>query len=154
MSVCRFLCNVNDTRALIGICLLVTSYWCQIRNSWDGQAFTIAHIVIGLSPYIHSFICLRSKEAWARLSTRPPGLFRDGQPASCLDGVPVVCTRSCQQVAEPPQLARLRFYWHGSVPLYKHRGFQFSSPGDTCNWSRSTASFGRRCTKIQFKYCH
>ena len=32
----KFLCNVNDTRALIGLCLLVTSY------------FTITHIVIVL----------------------------------------------------------------------------------------------------------
>ena len=30
----RFLCNVNNTRALIGLCLLVTSHWGQIRDPW------------------------------------------------------------------------------------------------------------------------
>ena len=54
-----FLCNVNDTRALIDLCFLVTSHSGQIRNPWHSQAYTIAHIVIGLSLHVHSFIHLR-----------------------------------------------------------------------------------------------
>ena len=59
VQVHSFLCNVNDTRALIGPFLLVPSHWEQIRDSWDGQVFTIAHTVFGLSLHIHSFIYLR-----------------------------------------------------------------------------------------------
>ena len=55
----KLLCNVNDTRALIGLCLLVMSHCGQIWEPWDSQAFTIAHIVIGLSLHIHSFIHLK-----------------------------------------------------------------------------------------------
>ena len=55
----RFLCNVNDTGALIGPCSVVTSRWCQIWNPCHVQPFTIAHIVIGLSLHIHSFLHLR-----------------------------------------------------------------------------------------------
>ena len=51
----KFLCNVNDTRALIGLCLLVTSGIGQIRELWHSQAFSMRHIVIGLSLNIHSF---------------------------------------------------------------------------------------------------
>ena len=51
----KFLCDVNGRRALIGICLLVTSHLGQIRDPWHSQVFTIAHILIGLSPHIHSF---------------------------------------------------------------------------------------------------
>ena len=54
----KFLCNVNDTRALIGLCLLVTSHLGQILDPRHSQAFIIAHIVIGLSLHIHSFIYL------------------------------------------------------------------------------------------------
>ena len=32
MMVCTFLCNVNDTKALIGLSLLVTSHLGQIRD--------------------------------------------------------------------------------------------------------------------------
>ena len=62
MLACTFLCNVNDTRALIGLYLLVTSYVGQIPDNWYSQAFTIVHIVICLSLHIHSFIHLRSYE--------------------------------------------------------------------------------------------
>ena len=41
----RFLCNVNNMKALIGRCLLVMSYVGNIPDPWHGQAFTIAHIV-------------------------------------------------------------------------------------------------------------
>ena len=37
----KFLSNVNDTRAMIGSCSLVTSRWCQIRYSCRVQPFTI-----------------------------------------------------------------------------------------------------------------
>ena len=30
--VCKFSCNVNNTRAIIGLCLLVTSHLGQIRD--------------------------------------------------------------------------------------------------------------------------
>ena len=50
--------NVNDTRALIGLCLLVISNWGQIRDPWDSQVFTKAPMVIALSLHIHSFIHL------------------------------------------------------------------------------------------------
>ena len=59
MLVCSFLCNVNDTRALIGLCLLVTSHCGQIIDPRDSKVFIIAHIVIGLSLHTHSFIHLR-----------------------------------------------------------------------------------------------
>ena len=49
-------------RALIGLCLLVTSHWGQIREPWQSQSFIIVHIVIGLSLHIHSFIHLRLYE--------------------------------------------------------------------------------------------
>ena len=57
----RFLFYVNGTRALIGLCLLVTSHLGQIRDPWHSQVFTIANIVIGLSLHIHSFIKLSSQ---------------------------------------------------------------------------------------------
>ena len=38
-----FLLNVINTRALIGISLLVTSHRGQIRDLWDRPVFTIAH---------------------------------------------------------------------------------------------------------------
>ena len=59
MLVRKFLCNVNDTRGLIGLCLLVTSHSGQIRDPWYNQAFTIAHIVMGLSLHVHRFMHLR-----------------------------------------------------------------------------------------------
>ena len=49
--------NVNDTRALVGLCLLVMSHWNQIQDLWDSTV-TIAHILIGLSLHIHYFIHL------------------------------------------------------------------------------------------------
>ena len=52
----RYLCNVNDKRALIGPYSLVTSRWCKIRDPWHVQPFTLAHIVIGLSLHIHFFL--------------------------------------------------------------------------------------------------
>ena len=55
MLVHKFLCNVNSTRALTGLCFLVTSHLSQIPDPWHSQAFTIAHIVIGLSLHIHFF---------------------------------------------------------------------------------------------------
>ena len=57
MMVRRFLCNVNDKRDLIGLCLLVTLHLGQIRDPWHSQAFTKADIVIGLSLHtgIHIF---------------------------------------------------------------------------------------------------
>ena len=58
MLVRSFLCNVYDARALICLCLLVSSQWEQIRDPWDSQVLNIAHIVIGLSLHIHSFIHL------------------------------------------------------------------------------------------------
>ena len=55
-----FLCNVNNTRVLICLSLLVTSHLCQIRDpARDSQVFPIAHIVIDLSLHIHYFIHLR-----------------------------------------------------------------------------------------------
>ena len=54
----KFLCNVNDTRALVGLCLLLTSHLGQIWDPWYSQAFTIAQIVIGLLLHIHIFIHL------------------------------------------------------------------------------------------------
>ena len=57
MLMCKFLCNVYATRALIGISLLLMSHMDQICDHRDSRAFTIAHKVIGLSLYIHySFI--------------------------------------------------------------------------------------------------
>ena len=53
MMVRRFICNVNDTRGLIGLFLLVTSHLGQIRDPLDRQVFTIAHIVI--SPSLHVY---------------------------------------------------------------------------------------------------
>ena len=41
MLVHKFLCNVNNTRALIGPCLLVTSHAGQIRDPWHSKVFTI-----------------------------------------------------------------------------------------------------------------
>ena len=58
MLVRKLLCNVNDTKALIRLCLLVTSHLDQIRDPCHSQVFTIAHMVIGLSLHIHSFIHL------------------------------------------------------------------------------------------------
>ena len=49
-------CNLNDTRALVGLCSLMTLQWGQTRDSWHSQPFTLAHIAIGLSLHIHSFI--------------------------------------------------------------------------------------------------
>ena len=64
MLVRKFLCKVNDKRALIGLCLLVTSHLGQIREPWHSKAFTIAHIVMtGLSLHIHSFIHLKATAA-------------------------------------------------------------------------------------------
>ena len=40
----KFLCDINDTRALIGLGLLVTSHLGKIRDPWDSQVFTVAHI--------------------------------------------------------------------------------------------------------------
>ena len=57
--VLSFLFNVNFKRALIGLCLLMTSHWGQIRDIWDSQVFTVARIVIGLLLHIHYFINLR-----------------------------------------------------------------------------------------------
>ena len=54
---CKFLCNVNDTRALICLWLLVKSHLGQILDPRHSQAFTKAHIVIGLSlhnPFFYS----------------------------------------------------------------------------------------------------
>ena len=51
-----FLCNVIDTRALIGHCSFVTSPWYHIRKPYQVKPFTIAHIVISLSLHIHSFL--------------------------------------------------------------------------------------------------
>ena len=47
----RILCNVNDTRALIGLCLLVTSHLGQISDSWDSHVFTIAQSTWSLASY-------------------------------------------------------------------------------------------------------
>ena len=55
----KFLCIVNDTASLIGLCLPVTSHCGQIREPLDSQVFTKTHIVIVLSLHIHSFIYLR-----------------------------------------------------------------------------------------------
>ena len=49
MLQCSFLCNVNETRALIGLCLLVTLHLGQMRDPWHDQAFIVTNIVIGLS---------------------------------------------------------------------------------------------------------
>ena len=45
----KLICNVNYKRALIGLCVLVMSHLGQMRDPWYSHAFTIAHIVIGLS---------------------------------------------------------------------------------------------------------
>ena len=58
MLIRKLYCIVNDTTALIGLCPLMTSPLGQIRDPWHGQFFAIAHIVIGLSLHIHSFIHL------------------------------------------------------------------------------------------------
>ena len=65
MLVHKFLCNVNDTRTLIGLCLLVMSQLGQIRDPWHSQAFTVAHTVIGLSLQIRSFIHLSFKSLFS-----------------------------------------------------------------------------------------
>ena len=80
MSARKFHSNVNDTRALIGLCHLMTSHLGQrqIRALWHCQALTIAHIVISLSLHIHSFIHLRLFKTKSDLST--------GQP---------LCSKSC-----------------------------------------------------------
>ena len=43
----------------MGLRLLVTSHLGQIRDPWHSQFLTIAHIVIGISVHIHSFVNLR-----------------------------------------------------------------------------------------------
>ena len=48
MLVSNFLRNVNNMRAVIGLCLLGTSHWGEIWDPWQSQAFTIAHMVFGL----------------------------------------------------------------------------------------------------------
>ena len=55
MLACKFLCDVNDTRALIGLCLQVTSQLGQIPDPWHVQPFTIVHLLIGLLLHIHFF---------------------------------------------------------------------------------------------------
>ena len=51
--------HVGAHVSLIGLCFLVASHVGQIRDPRHDQAFTIAHIVIGLSLHIHSFIRLK-----------------------------------------------------------------------------------------------
>ena len=92
MLSCKFPCNVNDTRAMIGLCTLLTSRWCQIRDPWhvpdcsfnslswppaDARSETPGmsspllwriYIIIGLSLYIHSF--LSSKDLWKEVFTK------------------------------------------------------------------------------------
>ena len=55
----KFLCNVSDTRAISGLCLLMTSHVGQIRGPRDSQVFTIAHMITDLSLPIHYFLHLR-----------------------------------------------------------------------------------------------
>ena len=60
MLVRNFLCTLNDTRALVGPRLLVTSHCVEVRCLWASQVLTITHIIyrIGLSLPIHCFIHL------------------------------------------------------------------------------------------------
>ena len=37
MLLCNFLCYVNDTRALIDLCFLVTSHWDEVRDPCDSK---------------------------------------------------------------------------------------------------------------------
>ena len=67
----RFICDVNDTRTLIGPCFLVTSPWCQIRNPCRVQPFPIAHMVISLSLHIHSFLRLSFRALWLAIHSAP-----------------------------------------------------------------------------------
>ena len=58
MTAGKFLCNVNDKRALIGLSLLVTSHFGQMRDTCHIQAFTI--VLCNWFPlHIHSFILQR-----------------------------------------------------------------------------------------------
>ena len=66
----KCLCNVNFTRALNDLYLQLTSLLGQIRDPWHSQAFTLAHIVIGLSLHIHYFIHLRLKHPSFPVVTR------------------------------------------------------------------------------------
>ena len=59
MLVRKFICNINDTRALVSLCFLVIFHLGQIRDPWQSQTFTKTNIVIDLSLQIHSFINLR-----------------------------------------------------------------------------------------------
>ena len=67
----RFICDVNDTRALIGPCFLVTSPWCQIRNPCRVQPFPLAHMVISLQLHIHSFLRLSFRALWLAIHSAP-----------------------------------------------------------------------------------
>ena len=77
MLVNNFLCYINDTRAVIGLCLLVMSLWGMLDSRpLDRHVFTIVNMVlIGLSLHIHCFIHLTLKEGkkniWL-LSPNPP----------------------------------------------------------------------------------
>ena len=62
----KFLCIVTDTRAHIGLCLLVTSHG-QIWYPWASLDFTIAHIVMGLSLHTHSF---HSSKDWTKANSQ------------------------------------------------------------------------------------
>ena len=61
MLTCKFLWNVNDTRVLFGLYLLVTSHCSQIRDPWHCKPCLhySAYSNRSLLLHIHSFIHLR-----------------------------------------------------------------------------------------------
>ena len=49
-----FLCIVNNTRALIGLCLLMTSQWGQIQNPWQSLHYsTYSYCSLDTYPFFH-----------------------------------------------------------------------------------------------------
>ena len=91
MLVRQFLSIVNDRKALIGLCLLVKSQWGPIRDSWDSQVLTIAHIAIGLSLQVHSLASIHLCLCSYRLSYLNAG--RDEFLAEPLDVTDAVLIR-------------------------------------------------------------
>ena len=97
MLVRKFLCSVNDTRALIGLCLLVTSHLGEIRDPWHSQPFTITHIVIAVLLHIHSFIHLRVYLPLMRSTA-----CRRGRPCPPWSPARSACQRSWAATGSPP----------------------------------------------------
>ena len=94
----EFLYYVNDSRALIGLCLRVTSRLGQIWGPWHSQSSTTVRKSICLSLHIHYLIHLsfyQSQPKTARLSTMPGTLIKVLQysiaPLVSLQSAALIC---------------------------------------------------------------